>query len=143
MAIGSVILLALWADRLTMTSFQVLLLLIGAGFGPTPTMASVVVQNVVERHHLGIAFGTMNFSRNLFSTILIAILGALVLAVTSSLGPAGNGELGGALPPGSAEATEAFRRVFFAVAVCLCISFIAVVMIEQRPLRTDQPDGTA
>ena len=39
-SIGSVILLALWADRLTMISFQVLLLLIGAGFGPTPTMAS-------------------------------------------------------------------------------------------------------
>jgi MFS family permease len=142
-AIGSVILLALWADQLTMTSFQVLLLLIGAGFGPTPTMAFVTVQNVVERHHLGIAYGTMNFSRNLFSTILVAILGALVLAVTASLGPAGSGELGGALPPGSAEAAAAFRRVFFAVAVCLCISFVAVVMIEQRPLRTDQPGSTA
>ena len=81
------ILLALWADQLTLLSFQVLLFLIGAGFGPTPSMASVAVQNVVERHHLGIAFGTMNFSRNLFSTILIAILGALVLAATSSLGP--------------------------------------------------------
>jgi hypothetical protein len=142
-AIGSVILLALWADQLTMTSFQVLLLLIGAGFGPTPTMAFVTVQNVVERHHLGIAYGTMNFSRNLFSTILVAILGALVLAVTSSLGPVSSGELGGALPPGSAEAAAAFRRVFFAVAICLCISFIALVMIEQRPLRTDQPGSTA
>ena len=135
-AIGSVILLALWADRLTPVTFQVLLLLIGAGFGPTPSMASVVVQNVVERHHLGIAFGTMNFSRNLFSTILIAILGALVLAVTSSLGQ-GTGELRGALPPGSAEAVDAFRRAFIMVAVCLSISLVAVVMIEQRPLRTD------
>jgi MFS family permease len=138
-AIGSVILLGLWADRLTLLSFQVLLLLIGAGFGPTPSMASVVVQNVVERHHLGIAFGTMNFSRNLFSTILIAILGAVVLAVTSSLGPGAGGELRGTLPPGSAEAAEAFRRVFFTVAACLSISFVAVIMIEQRPLRTDSP----
>jgi predicted MFS family arabinose efflux permease len=136
LAIASVILLALWADRLTLFSFQVLLLLIGAGFGPTPTMASVAVQNVVERHHFGIASGTMNFSRNLISTILIAILGALVLAATSTLGP-GSGELGGALAPGSAEAVAAFRRVFFAVATCLCISFVALVMIEQRPLRTD------
>jgi predicted MFS family arabinose efflux permease len=144
-AIGSVILLALWADRLTLVSFQVLLFLIGAGFGPTPSMASVVVQNVVERHQFGIAFGTMNFSRNLFSTIMIAILGALVLAVTSALGPGAGagGELRGALPPGSAEAAEAFRRVFFAVAACLCISFVAVVMIEQRPLRTDLPDSKA
>jgi MFS family permease len=137
-AIASVILLALWADRLTPISFQVLLLLIGVGFGPTPTMTSVVVQNAVERHHFGIASGTMNFARNLFSTILIAILGALVLAATSSLGSHAGGDLLSALPPGSAEAATAFRRVFIAVALCLSISFIAVVMIEQRPLRTDQ-----
>jgi MFS family permease len=138
-AIVSVILLALWADQLTLLSFQVLLVLIGAGFGPTPSMTSVVVQNVVERHQFGIAFGTMNFARNLFSTILIAILGALVLAATASLGHPAGGELSGALPPGSAEATAAFRRVFIAVAICLSISFIGVVMIEQRPLRTEQP----
>jgi hypothetical protein len=94
---------------------------------------------VVERHHFGIASGTMNFSRNLFSTILIAILGALVLAATSSsFGPPAGGELSGALATGSAEAVAAFRRAFLAVALCLSISFIAVVMIEQRPLRTEQ-----
>jgi predicted MFS family arabinose efflux permease len=142
LAIASVLMLALWADRLTLVSFEVLLFLIGVGFGPTPSMSSVAVQNVVERHHLGIAFGTMNFSRNLFSTIMVAILGALVLAVTSALTPgSGEAQLGGALPPASAEAAEAFRRAFFAVAACLCISFISVVMIEQRPLRTDSPGG--
>jgi EmrB/QacA subfamily drug resistance transporter len=135
--IVSMILLALWADQLTLVSFQVLLLLIGMGFGPTPTMASVAVQNVVERHHFGIASGTMNFSRNLISTILIAILGALVLAATAAIGPH-SAELGGALQPGSAEAVAAFRRVFFAVATCMCISFVALVMIEQRPLRAEQ-----
>jgi MFS family permease len=138
-SIGSVLLLAVWADSLTLLSFEVLLFLIGTGFGPTPTMASVSVQNVVERHHLGISVGTMNFSRNLFSTILVAILGALVLAVTSSLSPGGGGELRGTLPPGSAEAAEAFRRAFFAVAACLCISFVAIVMMERRPLRADVP----
>ena len=99
-------------------------------------MSSVCVQNVVERHHLGIAFGTMNFSRNLFSTIMVAILGALVLAVTSSLGTGGDAHRGGVLPPASAEAAEAFRRAFYAVAACLCISFVSLVMIERRPLRT-------
>lgn len=138
-AVGSVILLALWADRLTTVSFQILLLLIGAGFGPTPTMASVAVQNVVERHQLGIAFGTMNFSRNLFSTIIVAILGALVLAVTSSLGAGAGGELSAAGLARSGDAVEAFRRVFFAVAACLSIALVAVIMMEQRPLRTDDP----
>ncbi len=142
-AVGALILLALWADRLTPISFQVLLLLIGAGFGPTPSLTTVMVQNVVERHELGIALGTMNFSRNLFCTILVAIFGALVLAVTAALGPGTSGELGGALPAGSAEAAEAFRRVFFVAAGCLAISLIAVIMTERRPLRTDLPDDKA
>jgi MFS family permease len=139
LSIGSVILLARWADRLTPLSLQVLLLMIGAGFGPTPSMSSVVIQNVVERHQFGSANGIMNFARNLWSTILIAILSALVLTATSSLVPGGGGELAGALPPGSAEAADAFRRVFYAVAACLAIALVAVVMIEQRPLRTGDP----
>jgi MFS family permease len=143
MATGAVVLLALWADRLTPLSFQILLLLIGAGFGPTPSLALVMVQNVVERHHLGIAVGTMNFMRNLVCTILVAILGALVLAATAALGPGAGGELSGALPLGSAEAAAAFRRAFFVTAGCLCVSAIVVVMIEQRPLRTDLADGKA
>ena len=67
-------------------------------------------------------------------------VGALVLTVTSSLAPAAGGGLSGALPPGSAEAVEAFRRVFVAVAACLGIALVAVILIEQRPLRTDDPD---
>ncbi|MCC6889840.1 MAG: MFS transporter [Hyphomicrobiales bacterium] len=130
----AVMLMALWADRLTPLWFQILLLLIGAGFGPTPSMCTVVVQNVVERHQLGIAFGTLNFSRNLFSTILVAILGALVLSVTSALDP---GTASGGPPAG--EAAEAFRRVFYVVAASLAIAFIATMMIELRPLRTDGP----
>ena len=65
-----------------------------------------------------------------------------MLGVTSSLGPSSGGELDGALPPGSAEAAEAFRRAYLAVAVCLSSAFVALVMLEQRPLRTDNPDGS-
>ena len=112
-AIASTLLLAWWADSLTLLSFEVLLFLIGAGFGPTPSLAAVSVQNVIERHNLGIAMGTMSFSRNLFSTILIALLGALVVAATSALAPSADGELGRALSADAATAAEAFRRVFF------------------------------
>jgi MFS family permease len=142
MAIASVLLLALWADRLTLLSFEILLALIGIGFGPMPSLASVAVQNVVERHNLGIALGSMNFSRNLFSTILVAILGALVVTLTSSLAP-GAGELGGELSPDAAEAAAAFRRVFFVIAACLSAALVAIVMMEQRPLRSDLPDNKA
>jgi MFS family permease len=138
-SIVSVLLLALWADRLTLLSFEVLLFLIGAGFGPMPSLASVAVQNTVSRHQLGIAMGTMNFSRQLISTMMVALLGALILSVTSQLGPGAGGRFGAGIPPDAAEAAEAFRRMFYAVAASLAISFMAMIMIEERPLGTDRP----
>jgi len=134
-AVGSVAMLALWAERMTIWSFEALLFLIGAGFGPTPSLTTVAMQNAVAPHQLGIAVGSMNFSRNLFATILIALLGAIVLATTTAIEPASPGEFGGALSPAAEQAAAAFSRVFFTVAACLAISFAALVRIEERPLR--------
>src|SRR5215813_6357326 len=39
-AFGAVVLLALWADRMTIVSFEVLLFLIGVGFGPLPSLCT-------------------------------------------------------------------------------------------------------
>src|SRR5262245_399243 len=117
-AVGAVTLLALWADRMTILTFELLLFLIGAGFGPLPSLCTVAIQNTVARHQLGIAVGTMSFMRNLFATMLVALLGVIVLAVTSSLEPGGGGQFGGELTPAAAEAARAFQRVFFVVAVC-------------------------
>jgi hypothetical protein len=132
-----VLLLALWADSLTLWSFEVLLFLIGLGFGPMPSMNAVVVQNSVARHQLGIAVGTMNFGRNLFATMFVALLGALVLAGTTSITPGGfgPGRLGGALPPDAAAAAAAFARVFYAVAACMAVAFFALIMVEEKPLQ--------
>jgi len=140
LAFAAVVMLALWADRMTMLSFEVLLFLIGAGFGPLPSLCTVAIQNTVARHQLGIAIGTLAFSRNLFATMLIALLGVIVLAVTSSLAPGGTGEFGGALAPAAEEAAQAFRRVFLVVAGCLAIAFVAMVLIEERPLRAGAED---
>ena len=117
-------------------TFEVLLFVIGAGFGPMPSMAAVAMQSTISQHQLGISIGTMNFSRNLATTIVVALLGVIVLAATSALGPGGSGQFGGALAPDAAEAVIAFRRAFFAVASCLAISLLCLVMIEERPLRT-------
>jgi MFS family permease len=136
-AFGAVVLLALWADRMTLLSFEVLLFLIGAGFGPVPSLCMVAIQNTVERHQLGIAVGTLAFARNLFATMLIALLGVIVLAVTASLAP-GAGEFGGALPPAAAEAAQAFRRVFIVVATCFAVAFAALILIEEKPLQSGE-----
>ena len=136
-ALASVIMLAVWADRMTALTLQVLLFLLGAGFGPMPSMATVSMQNVIERHQLGIALGTMSFMRNLFTTIMVALLGAIVLSGTSALAPGGVGGFDAPLSPAGMETAQIFRTVFFTIAACLALSFVAMVLIEQRPLRSD------
>jgi EmrB/QacA subfamily drug resistance transporter len=133
-ALAAIVTLAWRTDRMTLIEFEVLLLLLGVGFGPMPAVTAVALQNVVAPHQLGIAIGTMNFVRSLFSTMLVALLGAIVLAVTSSLEP-GGGHFGGERAPDAAAAL-AFSRVFFTIAAGLGVSFVAFLLIEEKPLRT-------
>jgi MFS family permease len=116
--IAAVLILGWRADRLGWWEFEILLVLIGAGFGPLPSLTQVAVQNTVERHQLGISLGAMNFLRSLLSTILVAAFGAIVLA-------------------GGASAAQAFAWVFYADAACITIALIAVVLMAERPLQEE------
>jgi MFS family permease len=128
LSLAGIMTMAWHADRMTWLSFQLIVIVIGAGFGPLPSLTAVAMQNVVPRHQLGISVGTMNFSRNLLATMLIAVFGAIVLAGTAhSL----TGEL--AADPGGAA--EAFRRVFYAAAASMSVSLIALALMEERPLK--------
>jgi MFS family permease len=123
LTITAVVILAWQAANLNLWWFEVLLALIGAGFGPLPALTQVAVQNVVPRHQLGISLGTMNFSRNLLATILVAAFGAIVLAGTA----AGD--------QGTAGAAQAYARVFYADAGCLAVALIAAMLMAERPLQ--------
>jgi hypothetical protein len=118
------------AGAMTPLSLQLTLIAIGAGFGPLPSVTMVAMQNVVARHQLGISVGTMNFSRNLYATMLIAVFGAIVLAGT----PAGQA-LGGALQAGAGQGAEAFGRVFLAAAASMSVALIALLALEEKPLK--------
>jgi len=124
LAIAAVLTLALTADRLSALQFEVLLALIGIGFGPVPPACSIVLQNTVAIHQFGTAVGTMNFSRTLYTTMLIAVFGAIVLAGV----PAGTA-LG-------AAGAEGFRRVFLAAAASLTVAFLGLLMLEEKPLQS-------
>ena len=128
LSIGAVTSLAWHASEMTPLSFEVTLILIGAGFGPLPSLTAVALQNVVARHQLGISVGTMNFSRNLLATMLIAVFGAIVLAGT----PPGQ-SLGSALQAG--YPAEAFGRLFLLAAASMSIALIAIVVMEEKPLQ--------
>jgi sugar phosphate permease len=129
LSIAAITSLAWHANAMTALSFEFTLILIGAGFGPLPSLTSVAMQNVVPRHQLGISIGTMNFSRNLFATMLIAVFGAIVLAGA----PAGQ-SLGNAF--GAANPGEAFSRLFLVAAASISIALIAIAVMEQKPLQT-------
>ncbi len=144
LAITSIATLAWRVDSLDLVSFELLLFMIGLGFGPLPGLTQTALQNTVPRYQLGISVGTMNFTRSLLSTMLIAVFGAIVAAGTATIGvqPA-PGALGGTLAQDAALAAQAFRTVFFVTAITLTIALIAIFLLEERPLATNaaaEPD---
>jgi MFS family permease len=130
-SIAAVASLAWRAGAMTPLSFELTLILIGAGFGPLPSLTAVAMQNVVARHQLGISVGTMNFTRNLFATMLIAVFGAIVLA-----GSDAGGSLASAFAAGAGHGAAAFTRVFFAAAASMTVALVAVLVMEEKPLQT-------
>jgi hypothetical protein len=106
---------------------------------PTTT---IIIQNAVASHHLGIATGTLNFFRQLGGAIIVAVFSAIVLGgveggvAARALGEASRGA-------SAAEFAVRFRFVFIAAAVMLAISLAALLAIEERPLRGPVPPTAA
>lgn len=138
LAVATCAILALaWnVDRVSLIGFEILLVVIGLGFGAMPGLTQVVVQNSVERHQLGISVGTMTFTRNLLATFMVAVFGAIVAGFAIRSG--GTGELGGALTQDAAMAADAYRQVFFATAATMTAALISVFLIEEKPLQSGE-----
>ena len=126
-ALAAVLALAWRAEQIDLWRFEILLLLIGAGFGPLPSLTQVTLQNAVARHQLGISLGAMNFFRGLSGAILVAAFGAIVLQ---------GGVLGGA-GMAQAGAAQAYTAVFLADAACIAIALVAVLLMAERPLKEE------
>ena len=62
--------------------------------------------------------------------MMVALLGAIVLTVTSAIAPGTGG------PPAAPKRRCVFGRAFFVILACLATAFVALVLIEERPLRT-------
>jgi hypothetical protein len=138
LALAAIIALGFWADRMTPLTFGVLAFLLGVGFGPTAPLTQVALQNTVASHHFGTAIGTMNFSRNLFSTILVAVFGAIVLAGVSVVEPVGS--VGG-LRTLTATSPQVFAHVFYTAAATLVIALVSMILLEEKPLLASLPAG--
>src|ERR1700733_303123 len=133
--VGAVLALALSVSTMTSEKFEIILFLIGIGFGPTAPLTQVALQNTVSFYDLGAGLGTMNFARTLVGTILIAVFGAIVLAKAPIGAPAGT--LSQSFLGGASLAT--FAAVFFAVAGTLAVAFLSLILLEEKPLEATHP----
>jgi EmrB/QacA subfamily drug resistance transporter len=71
--------LALWPGQVSLVEVSLLLLIGGAGLGPMYPTTTLIIQNAVPLHQLGIATGTLNFFRQLGGAIIVAVFAAIVL----------------------------------------------------------------
>jgi MFS family permease len=108
-----------------------LLFIIGLGLGPMYPVSTIVMQNGVKPHQMGTATGTLNFFRTLGGAIIVAVFGAIVL---------GGGTDGSGvttleqLAVSHGDMAPAFHWVFIAAAICIAISFLCMLAVEERPL---------
>lgn len=136
-AIAALAALAAFPAKLPLWAVLTLLFAVGSGLGTVFPVSTVCMQNAVVRTQMGIATGAANFFRALFSALIVAVLGAIVLG---HLG----GEAGSAVETlaraASADAlVTAFRYVFVACALVLCLGLAFLVAMEERPLKGPAP----
>jgi EmrB/QacA subfamily drug resistance transporter len=135
LAIGILALAALsiWTAAMPTALVLVLLALTGSGLGTVFPISTVCMQNAVRQHQMGVATGAANFFRALFSALVVAVLGAIVL-----------GGLGGvtgmsvemlARAASAHTLAVAFSYVFMACALVLGFGMAFLIAMEQRPLR--------
>jgi MFS family permease len=131
---------AMWPAGLSLTEVSLLLAIGGTGLGVMYPVTSTIVQNMVAPHQLGIATGALNFVRQLGGTIIVAAFSAIVLG---GIDTGGRGLTLDMLRGGAGDLVTVFGWLFAAGAALLAVGFVAVLAIEERPLRGPEPEPPA
>jgi EmrB/QacA subfamily drug resistance transporter len=116
----------------------VVMCLVGMGTGSSYPVVTVSIQNAVSHHQIGVAMGAMNFFRALASAFVVAMMGAIMLA---HLGAAPERGAAPAVVTVAQSATievlaHMFSFIFALAAGFLLLGIAALVLMEERPLRT-------
>jgi len=113
-----------------------LLGIVGLSLGTCYPICTVSIQNAVPNHQVGVAMGAMNFFRALASAFAVAIMGAIVLIGFGAAPQRGMGVATVVQAAHSAgDLAHVFSYVFAAGTIFLLFALIAVVVMEERPLR--------
>lgn len=115
----------------TLGNVVALLFVLGFALGPMYPVSTIVMQNVVKPHQLGTATGTLNFFRTLGGALVVAIFGAIVLG---GIGDGPGVTTLEKIAAGHSDLAPAFHWVFIAAAICLAVSLLCLLVLEERPL---------
>jgi EmrB/QacA subfamily drug resistance transporter len=129
--------LLVWNPAMSPIAGAVVLSLVAFGVGTSYPVGTVSIQNAVSRYQVGAAMGAMNFFRGLTAAFIVAGMGAIVLA---ALGVSYQRGGGGTVVTETAtmlgvNLAHVFRGVFALGVLCLIVSLIALIRMEERPLR--------
>jgi len=126
-----------WNPRMPLPWVVVSLAVVGIAIGTCYPVGTVSVQNAVARDQVGIAMGAMNFFRALGSALLVAIMGAIVLAGFGAVPQrgAGSADFAATLSRLGVDMSPVFSWVFISAAATLALGIFSFVMMEERPLR--------
>lgn len=121
--------LSLVAGHASLLLVEVLTTCVGLGTGTTFPVATVSVQNAVDRMHLGVATGVLTFLRSLGSALGVAMLGAVALGYGLPLASEGT------QPAGHIASAMPFVMIFLAAAAILLLSLITLWLMPEKTLR--------
>ncbi|MDX8528264.1 MDR family MFS transporter [Mesorhizobium sp. MSK_1335] len=117
------------AGNASLLEVEILTTLIGLGSGTTFPVATVSVQNAVDRAHLGVATGVLTFLRTLGGALGVAMLGAVALGYGLPLSAEGSQthiQLTSALP---------FVMIFVTAGITLVLALIVLFLMPEKELR--------
>ena len=132
-----------WNPALSPITVAALLSVVAFGIGTTYPVGTVSIQNAVSRYQVGAAMGAMNFFRGLTAAFIVAVMGAIVLAAIGIAPERGSATIVTATAKASGvDLAHVFRGIFALSVLCLIISLIALIRMEQRPMRgRSEPPG--
>jgi hypothetical protein len=98
----------------------------------------VSIQNAVAHRQVGVAMGAMNFFRALASAFVVAVMGAIMLAglgAAPQRGAVSAGVVTAAVGASPEQLVRTFSFIFAVAAGFLVVGIIALIVMEERPLR--------
>ncbi len=125
LALAGTMALGFAAGRFGVVALEALLTVIGFGFGSVPPMATVALQNAVERAQLGAATASLNFVRSLAGTIFVGVFGAILAAKSGT--DILHGAVSSAAIGERSALAQTFQIIFFGTSAGFALSLAALL----------------